>query len=158
CERWTAVVLQRAEHRSRVDLVAGSRQKTAAVIAAQVVAERDDYAEAIRNVRATTSIQDGVSDRQRRAAGKAVVEDAAAVDGSRVAADGAITDRQRGVIVEDAAADAKVGDAISNSQSGNGDIGARADLKYAKGRRAASGAALKRRSIAVDDQRMAGVA
>jgi len=100
--------LQRAEHRSRVDLVAGSRQKTAAVIAAQVVAERDDYAEAIRNVRATTSIQDGVSDRQRRAAGKAVVEDAAAVEGGRVAADGAVGDRQRraaGVtIVEDAAA------------------------------------------------------
>ena len=80
-------------------------------------------------------------------------------DDGRVVAQGAVGDRERSVIVVDAAAFAG-GNLISihDGQPVNGDIGARADLKYPKGRRAASCAALKRRSVAVDNQLMAAVA
>ena len=129
--------------------------------------------------------QSAVGDRERRAAGRLAVAVDAAAGAGRVAAQGAVGDRERGVIVLDAAAEqgrvaaqgavgdgqrgVKVVDAaafaagyilisIHDGQPVNGDIGARADLKYAKGRRAASGAALKRRSVAVDNQLMAAVA
>jgi len=89
----------------------------------------------------------------------AVVDPAARAVG-RVAAHGAIVESQRGAapeaVVEDGGAEAP--GPIFNSQAVDGDIGASVDLKYAKGRRDDSGAALKRRSIAVDNQRMAGVA
>lgn len=101
----TSVILQRAKHRIGVDVVTGSDQKTAAIIAAQVVAERCHCAVCVINVRASSSgVEDCVPDRQRRAALDGLDADAPVI----VAAEGAAGDSERCVateaVVKDAAA------------------------------------------------------
>src|SRR6266540_77809 len=99
-EGWSTVVLQSTKHRIGIDLIAQASQIAAAVITAQVVTERANRAELIVNIFAqSSSVENRVADRQRRAApGEVVtltpVADAAAVAG-RVAAHCAVGDRQR---------------------------------------------------------------
>ena len=74
CEGRSAVVLQRAEHRIGVDLIARAGQITAAVIAAHVVAERGNRAGVIVNVFARTArVEDCISGFDCRAAVEAVI-------------------------------------------------------------------------------------
>ena len=74
-----AVVLQRADQRRSVGLVAGRVQESAAGIAAEVVAIRGDRGEFIENVSAQRAgIEDGATNLQYRAAVETVVVDAAA--------------------------------------------------------------------------------
>jgi hypothetical protein len=49
-ERWSTIVLQGAQHRIGIDLVAGAVQKTAAIIAADIVSVRGDRAAIIKDV------------------------------------------------------------------------------------------------------------
>jgi hypothetical protein len=55
-----AIILQWAEYRIGIDLVAGSSQKTAAIIAAEVVTERCHCALFVVDVGACSSLQDRV--------------------------------------------------------------------------------------------------
>ena len=87
-----AVVLQRAEHRSRVDLIARAGQESAAIVTTQIVAVRNDGACTtnnniiiINNIGTCSArVQDSLADCQRRATRekgvnvRGVVEDAAA--------------------------------------------------------------------------------
>src|SRR6266581_377498 len=107
-EGGATVILQWPEQWIGVDLVARGREKSAAIIAAQVVTMRGDRAGVVEDILArSSSVQNRVSDRQRRAAGDAVVVDAAEEAG-RIAAQGAITDHQHraalAAVVVDAAA------------------------------------------------------
>ena len=62
-----AVVLERAEHGLGVDLVAGRSQEAAAVIAAEIVAERGNRACIVRDVGARRAgLQDGIPDLEAR--------------------------------------------------------------------------------------------
>ena len=102
-------------------------------------------------------VADGaVNDPQRGTGG---VADASARAGRAVAASVvahcAVGDRQRAKVAD---ASAEGGCSIHDGQAGDGDIGARVDPKYAKGRRADIRAALKRRSVALDSQLMTSVA
>ena len=47
---WAAVILKRAKHRIGIDLVAGTVQKTAAIIATDIVAMSDKAATIIKDV------------------------------------------------------------------------------------------------------------
>ena len=78
-EGWAAVVLQRAEQRIGIDLVASGGQESATVVAAQVVAVRGDGAGIVEDVFARRAcFENRVADLKRRAAGAAVIEYAAA--------------------------------------------------------------------------------
>jgi hypothetical protein len=50
CERWSTIVLQGAQHWIGIDLVAWTVQKTAAIIAADVVAMSNQAATIIKDV------------------------------------------------------------------------------------------------------------
>ena len=62
-ECWSTVVLQGAQHRIAIDLVAGAVQKTAAIIATDIVAVRGDTTPA-GDVFRRACVQDSVSDLQ----------------------------------------------------------------------------------------------
>jgi hypothetical protein len=49
-ERWSTVVLQWAQHRIGIDLVAGAVQETAAIIATDIVSMSDKAAAIIKDV------------------------------------------------------------------------------------------------------------
>jgi hypothetical protein len=49
-ECWSTIILQGAQHRIGIDLVAGAVQKTAAIITTDVVAMSDQAATIIKNV------------------------------------------------------------------------------------------------------------
>src|SRR5205823_11078533 len=93
-----AVVLQRAEQWIGVYLVAGRRQEAAAAVAAQVVTVRGDGRPVSRFISVkdifarSTGLQDGAADVHGRSV-IGVVD--AAAGGGRVAAQGAVVDRQR---------------------------------------------------------------
>src|SRR2546422_1079737 len=104
----STVVLQRTEERVGVDLVSGTRQITASVIAADVVAMRGNCTPIVRDVRAGRSgVQDSVPNLQRLVdrntattivAKSAVTDSAAAIEaatGQRrvVAAKSAVSER-----------------------------------------------------------------
>jgi hypothetical protein len=80
-ERRTAVVLQRTEQRIDVDLIAGTVQQTATVVAADVVSTRGNGA---INIPRRIRIEDCISDFNCSTAD-------AAASGSRVAADCAVS-------------------------------------------------------------------
>jgi len=124
------IVLQRAEHGIRIDLVAGRGQEAAAAIAAEVVATRGDRASVIMDVRARVAgVQDCIPDLGRAAAAVddgaaphtgpvaanraianhpgSVVSDATAIVSGVIAADRAIGDRNRAAAL-DASAEARV--------------------------------------------------
>jgi len=87
----TTIVLQRTKQRIGIDLIAGTSQVTAAIIAAQIVAMRGNRAAVIEDVSARTArVQDGIAEFQRGAAAAVTVVNAAAADAGRVAAKGAI--------------------------------------------------------------------
>ena len=76
-----AVAMQRAEHRISVDLVCSASQNAAAIVAAEIVAERRDGAEVVEYVFArSASVQDGAANLDGRAIKATIVVDAAAVD------------------------------------------------------------------------------
>jgi len=87
-ERWSTIVLQGAQHRIGIDLVAGAVQKTPAIIAADIVSVRGDRAAIIKDVDARGAcFQDRVPKLERAGyvqstAGKA----------SRVSAEGGVSD------------------------------------------------------------------
>ena len=105
---WSTIVLQRTKERVDVDLVSGSRQITASIITADVVAMRGNRPSIVGDVRARhTGFQDGVLDLQRPAgsnaatvvvANSAVSNSAAAIEratgqASIVPAEGAVSER-----------------------------------------------------------------
>src|SRR3984893_4107745 len=65
-EGWPAVVLQRAKYWIGIDLLSRTRQITAAIITAQIVAVRGNGASVVSDVRARRAcIQDGVPNLER---------------------------------------------------------------------------------------------
>ena len=69
-ECWSTIVLQGAQHRVGIDLVAWAVQKTAAIIATDVVAMSDKAAAIIKNVHARGAcFQDRVPKLERTEAG-----------------------------------------------------------------------------------------
>src|SRR6266496_6349510 len=106
-EGGAAIILQRTKQGIDVDLVASRREETAAVVVAEIVAERAHRTGRIVEIfTRSAGIQDSASDRHHRAA---VVDPASNVAGP-VAAKSAVAQRQgcaaEGAIVADAAADA----------------------------------------------------
>ena len=83
----TAVILQRAKQRIGIDLVASCREKTAAVVAAEIVTIGADCTVDVEHVFSRSAgLQNCVPDLQRRATRGTVVEDTAGVVRGRVAA------------------------------------------------------------------------
>ena len=93
------VILQRTEQRIGIDLIARAIQITAAVVAADIVAQRCDCAATIDIEIHTRGacIQNGISDLKR-----AEVDDASSEKRSRVIAERAIGELQRGEIEDGA--------------------------------------------------------
>src|SRR5207249_4272747 len=114
-ESWATVILEWAEHGVGVDLITGRIQETATVIVAKIVAERGHDASIKINDVGAAIAQDGIANLERRVA--TVVPDAAGNSVSPVAAQCAVSDRQRptvgdaaAVCVNEVPADRAVGD------------------------------------------------
>ena len=93
----SAIVLQRTEHRIGIDLITGSGQVTATVIATEVIADGGNCAAGIEDAFARSArVQDGAAELQGRAADAlcTVVVDTAAITSGRVPAQGAVGDVQ----------------------------------------------------------------
>ena len=84
-ECWGAIVLQGAQHRVGIDLVAGAGQETAAIIITKIVTERSNRT--VQNKNAPAGTQDGISKLDRASLGA----DIAAVN-RQVVTEGAIGD------------------------------------------------------------------
>ena len=141
-KRWASVILQRTKQRIGVGPVTGRGEETAAAIAAEIVAVRNDRAECIGDVRArSAAAQNAVPDFHRCVTpGRTIVEDAAATAG-RVAAEGA------GVHTEDrvagthaSVADAATVDRRVRAEGAGGDEARRGAANAAVGNAASVGA------------------
>jgi hypothetical protein len=89
-ESGSSIILERSKHRIGVDLVAGAIQKTAAIVATDIVAVRGDSAAAVKDICARSSrIQDAVSDLK-----SAAVPNGPSIIGG-VSAESAVADQQR---------------------------------------------------------------
>ncbi|PYJ48569.1 MAG: hypothetical protein DME87_12235 [Verrucomicrobia bacterium] len=100
----SAVTLQRAEQRIGVDLIARAGQHAAAVIAGEVVTQGGERADVEDGSAGRASVHDGIPHLDYRSS--KVVDRAAIIGGSRVAAKGAVLQYQRltAIKIQDAAA------------------------------------------------------
>jgi len=147
-EGWSTIVLQGAQHRIGIDLVAGAVQKTAAIITADIVAMRGDRAAIIKDVDARgTCFQDRVPKLERAG----YVESAAGY-GSGVIAEGGVSDvttaSNPAPVMSAISGDGTVGDGIVVA----GDTATVTTLKIAPERCvSADGAVLNRHCSIIDN-------
>src|SRR6478752_4909765 len=136
-ERWSTVIPQRTKQRVGVDLIAGTSQKAAAIVAADVVAVRSDIAiDVTRRIRIEDCISDfhcstadAAASSSRVAAHGAVdnhhtetaARDSATVSASRVAADRAVNDGQTRIATSDATAIGR-GEVATDRAVHNGEV------------------------------------